>query len=685
MSNLTATKITNLYLYGEETTPQELTDESLIRPSNADLTASQDKAEYMSSGAGRFAVGSSFAIVEQFFTNAEIPAGNYTKAQLGAYLGLSYYGLIIQQADLYDGAGDYAERTYIWNTGAFKINDNARFIIDPNGDRWIENFSITPDGNDNFDFVSSSIPQFVNDALRNDIDPSQIGRKVIIGFTGDVPTRTYTLSDYQADLAYKATWTSPPNLFDAMRGLTNGLWAAGVTRFLDDEDRPILYGTDGDDTLSSIQLQGHYYLGSYVGNGVVEFGGKGSDILRGSPSDDRLNGNAGNDIVQGFVGDDELDGGEGDDFLDGGDNDDEAIYDEIGGPITVKVLDPSAVPNGVTPNSSPLYELAFTRAGAQETDTLRDVETVAFDDGSTVRLAVQGNLQTPYTSTLRLEAGSGSFDVVHLSEVEGPITTTIQTEGADEFVKLGESGLLTKGFEVYIGSSDDDVLRTGSGAQTLYGGDGFDILQAGDGDDVLEPGEGSSDLEGGAGADTFIIGQGDDYILDADSTDRLFIRLSTINGSDPESGADASKIVPITGGFFELPAWDPNPKGYTFEDMDENWAVFKPVHLEFDENAAGQVSKSPLYASLGDNYSLTFSRVDDSLGILIEYQGEYWSVMVADYEDGDLGLNFQEVVSPYLIDGVEDWFDQYNPIWEAKHQQSLNQGAFPSQSTIFDW
>ena len=684
MTILTAAEITNWYLYGQSTTPQNLADESLIRPSTDRPIVVQDAAEYMSFGAGRFAIGSSFAMVEQFFTNAEIPAGSYTKMQLAAYLGLNYYGLIIQQANLYDGIGDYAERTYVWNTGEFKINDDALFVIDANGDKRIENFSITPNSNEDFDFVSNSVPQFVNDALRNDVDPSGIGRTVSIRFDGEVPPRTYTLSDYQADLAYKATWTSPPNLFDAMRELTNGLWAAGVTRFLDDEDRPILYGTDGDDTLSSIQLQGHYYLGSYVGNGVVEFGGKGSDILRGSPSDDRLNGNAGNDIVQGFVGDDQLDGGEGNDFLDGGDNDDEAIYDEIEGSITVKVLDPSAVPNGVTPNSSPLYELAFTRAGAQETDTLRDVETVGFDDGSTVRLTVQGDLQTAYGSTLRLKAASGLNDVVDLTQV-GPVITTVDSSGTDEYVKLGASGLLVNGFEVFIGSSSNDELRTGVGDQTLYGAEGDDTLNGGAGDDILEGGQGDDRLEGGAGADMFIVGLGDDTIIDADGADRLFIRLSTINGSDPETGADATKLVPILGGFFELPAWDPTPQGYTFADMEEQYAVFKPVHLEFNAEAEGQVVKSPLYDDLAVDFSLAFRRDGANLAIDVEYGNESWTARILNYEEGDLGLNFQEMVSPYIIDGVEEWFDQYNPPWEAEHQELLNQGAFPLQKTMYDW
>ncbi len=57
---LSAQEITNLYLYGQETTPENLLDESLIRPSDTITPTSVDKQTFMATGPGRFAIGRQF-------------------------------------------------------------------------------------------------------------------------------------------------------------------------------------------------------------------------------------------------------------------------------------------------------------------------------------------------------------------------------------------------------------------------------------------------------------------------------------------------------------------------------------------------------------------------------------------------------------------------------------------------
>lgn len=53
-------KVTNLYLYGQETTPSDLTDESLIRPDSLSENPilNVNVQDYMQNGGGRFAIGS---------------------------------------------------------------------------------------------------------------------------------------------------------------------------------------------------------------------------------------------------------------------------------------------------------------------------------------------------------------------------------------------------------------------------------------------------------------------------------------------------------------------------------------------------------------------------------------------------------------------------------------------------
>lgn len=65
-------KITNLFLYGQETTPTDLIDDELIRPSDP-LTLPPEfhvnLQDFMDTGAGRFAIGAQFELVQAFFSN----------------------------------------------------------------------------------------------------------------------------------------------------------------------------------------------------------------------------------------------------------------------------------------------------------------------------------------------------------------------------------------------------------------------------------------------------------------------------------------------------------------------------------------------------------------------------------------------------------------------------------------
>lgn len=396
MANLTAYEITNWYLYGQSAPPANLVDEALIRPSNATSTATQDVAIFMSSGAGRFATGASFDLVSNFFStdsstgqfNYTLPPGTYSKAQLANMWGVKYYGLILRQQNLDDGKSDYGERTYIWNSGEFKIDDGAQFIVDANGSRKISNFAVIPTGPDNFDFESNDIiAGNFNAALQNDVDPSGIGRKVIIQFTGAVQTKTYDASSYASDVSYQKTWKVLPQtgLAEAIRRVENDLWASGAIKFIDG-NKPIVYGTGGADTLSSVQLLGHYYLGDLVKNGVTLLGGSGEDQLNGSPADDKMMGGKNNDT---------LFGGKGNDFIDGGD-----LFTGI--PISadgIDTVDYSAAPSGVTidlnnqdPANLAQGIIEVSRDGFGSVDTLHSIEIIKLSDQSvnTVKIGPTG-------------------------------------------------------------------------------------------------------------------------------------------------------------------------------------------------------------------------------------------------------------------------------------------------------
>jgi hypothetical protein len=72
--NLTVNTITNLFLYGQLTTPKEIFDR--IVPSNTGSTVVQlDMASFMSSGPGRYAVPALAPFVKSFLSaNGSLPA-----------------------------------------------------------------------------------------------------------------------------------------------------------------------------------------------------------------------------------------------------------------------------------------------------------------------------------------------------------------------------------------------------------------------------------------------------------------------------------------------------------------------------------------------------------------------------------------------------------------------------------
>jgi hypothetical protein len=157
MTGPTPTTIMNLYLYGQTTTPENLTTADLIRGEGTGASVEIDVVEYMTTGAGRFATGAQFALISSFFNAPAglVPVGTYSKEEMAEFFNYDYYGLEIAQYNYDDGAGDRAERTFIYNNGAFEIADGTEFVVLPTGEKQLENFAIEPIGDENFDFSSS--------------------------------------------------------------------------------------------------------------------------------------------------------------------------------------------------------------------------------------------------------------------------------------------------------------------------------------------------------------------------------------------------------------------------------------------------------------------------------------------------------------------------------------------------
>ena len=165
----------------------------------------------METGAGRFAVGSQFELVQRFFVlPVQVPPGTYTKLQLAEDIfGLSTFddrsiAWNIQQFNYDDSANDYLDRVWVYNSMAFQISNDAVFIVEENGEKRIENFAVHPrvDIQENFNFETNNLPTaLANAVVLPSIDPSGIGRTVNINFSdfNSIPSITYTEESFPKD------------------------------------------------------------------------------------------------------------------------------------------------------------------------------------------------------------------------------------------------------------------------------------------------------------------------------------------------------------------------------------------------------------------------------------------------------------------------------------------------------
>lgn len=402
MVQLNRNNITNQYLYGQLTTPTNLADESLIRSENATTEVEVDVVEFMAAGAGRFAVGSQFTLVQRFFapflTSPPVPPGKYTKAELGVIAGLDTFSWTMQQYNWEDDIDDYFDRVWVYNSMEFSISDDAIFIVEADGSKRIENFSIFPrEGvTENFDLVSDDgLTGIANSVVKPYVDPWGIGRTVNIDFSDFnlIPKTTYTSQDFANDLNRSGDWfipTFPDAVAKIAAGqddFVHGLFNDGVTKFLDG-NQPIIYGSPDADSLvaSDIDLITNDppfgtnqapLLAPFVGNGLVLIAGNGDDTVKGLNRDDRILGGEGNDNLDGGLGDDIFVGGAGNDTMEGGSflfglfqGTDTAVY---GGALSEYDIE-------FLPDDS--IRISDEVAGRDDSDTLVGIESANFSDGS---------------------------------------------------------------------------------------------------------------------------------------------------------------------------------------------------------------------------------------------------------------------------------------------------------------
>ena len=168
-NSLTAGQITNLYLYGQLTKPADLStlptrSVDVYGGTNGDqllsgfqTTVQVDALSFMTTGAGRFANGSMSKLVSDFMTGKIIPNnGVYQEIVLtGDNLAGQRRQFGFEQFNYNDSSNDIGGRTFIYASTPIALAQGAKFIVEADGTRRIENYALLP-GDDNFDFFSSN-------------------------------------------------------------------------------------------------------------------------------------------------------------------------------------------------------------------------------------------------------------------------------------------------------------------------------------------------------------------------------------------------------------------------------------------------------------------------------------------------------------------------------------------------
>ena len=207
-----------------------------------------------------------------------------------------------------------------------------------------------------------------------------------------------------------------------------------------------------------------------------------------------------------------------------------------------------------------------------------------------------------------------------------------------------------EGDDRLFGNDGDDHLVGGEGNDDLYGGDGMDTLDGGAGNDLIvavsESGGGAGQLQGGEGADTFVVGSGYWLIPDAEAEDRLYVQVPT--------GENVS--IPILGGYLFYYFWDDTPEGLTPEQP----AEFAPYSFSGDGamNLVGNYEYDIVYI-LSEEGSLIINIYNvPNYGqpyYDYSYGDPYASILIPNYRQGVLGLNFIDCLNPFEPhDGIEE-------------------------------
>ena len=267
-------------------------------------------------------------------------------------------------------------------------------------------------------------------------------------------------------------------------------------------------------------------VGDGEGNEIE--GGEGDDEINGGGGDDIIRGGSDNDDIAGGAGDDILEGGEGGDEIDGGDGIDTVSYENSEEGVNVNLLENSLEGGDAEDDSLNSIENII---GSEHDDTLTGDDNYNVFEGGAGEDVIDGG---EGIDTASYENSNVAVDV--------DLSSRSQTGSGDS-----EGDELTS-IENLIGSEHNDTLLGNVRANEINGGEGDDTIEGKAGDDILNGEDGDDTLDGGDGEDIINGGDGIDVVSYENSSEAVFVDLSTggHSGGDAE-GDTISEVENIRG------------------------------------------------------------------------------------------------------------------------------------------
>ncbi|MBL1242199.1 MAG: hypothetical protein COB13_010145, partial [OCS116 cluster bacterium] len=263
--------------------------------------------------------------------------------------------------------------------------------------------------------------------------------------------------------------------------------------------------------------------GDAAGDNIAEFenltGGDGADNLTGSASVNTIIGGDGNDTISGGGGADKLYGGIGNDKIIG--QLDAAVIDGGGGDQDLYDFSGFASALNVDLNDANITGIEWLYGGSNADNLTGDGanNTIAGNGGNDVIIGGAG--------ADNLSGGAGT-DTLSYSGSSAGVNVNLAT---NSYTGGDAAGDVVSGFEVIVGSAENDSLVGDASANNLYGGAG---------DDMIEGGAGADYLRGGADVDTLSY---------ENSTAAVNVNIGSNNASGGDAAGDnIAEFENLTGG-----------------------------------------------------------------------------------------------------------------------------------------